>query len=164
MSYTNCRWSCWVPSISYKVRSLWITRHAVLCCTGSGGSGQDVVNFIQRKTAQKEAKWSCRLPDKMCYRSCRHREGKDRVLTKGLRSPRAKQTIENTALKVKRNKNFQRQRKLPRALFGSLKKALCRVDGKRMSLLLYVELHYTLWYPRWQATNLHSPKPRDRFR
>lgn len=46
------------------------------------------------------------------------------LLTEGLRSPRAKQTIENTAIKGKREKPAQRPRKLPQeyGLVGSLRK------------------------------------------
>lgn len=42
------------------------------------------------------------------------------LLTKGRRSPRAKQARESTAIKVKRNKLPQRQRKGPRTLAMSL--------------------------------------------
>lgn len=68
------------------------------------------------------------------------------LLTEGLRSPRAKQTIENTAIKVKRDKPAQRPRKLPGSMvsLGVSEKRLGTGQQVKVEPPVLLEIHCTL--------------------
>lgn len=91
--------------------------HSVLRCTGSGSSGQRMVSVLFREKQHRKKRTGALAFQINCATGLVSREQGsaewEMLLTKGLRSPRAKQARENTAIKTRRNKLPQRQRKDP---------------------------------------------------